>query len=101
MGKHNIKKDIVTRRLIKKLELKNLILKYNLNSIFLNKHYKLIDFYFFVKNFHLNSSIARVVNTCSLTGRSRWVLQRFKLSRMSFKEIADKGLFVGVKRASW
>ena len=71
MGKHNIKKDKVSRTLVKRLELKNLILKYNLNSIFIDYRYKLINHYFFLKNFHLNSSIARIVNTCSLTGRSR------------------------------
>jgi small subunit ribosomal protein S14 len=101
MGKHNIKKDIFTRKWVKKLEIKNLIYKYNFNSIFINKKYKIINFYFFLKNFHLNSSLARVVNTCVYTGRSHWILRKFKLSRMSFREVADKTFFVGVRRASW
>lgn len=101
MGKHNIKKDKKTRFFLKQKELKRIVLKYNLNSKFIKKKYKLIFFYKFIKNFHLNSSTSRLVNTCIYTGRSYWILRKFRLSRMSFRKLADQGLFNGVRRASW
>jgi ribosomal protein S14 len=36
-----------------------------------------------------------------MTGRANWSLRMFKLSRISFKEFADKGLISGIRRAIW
>ncbi|TVQ80249.1 MAG: 30S ribosomal protein S14 [Bradymonadales bacterium] len=43
----------------------------------------------------------RVRNRCQLTGRSRAVYRRFKLSRIKFRELAHQGLLPGVSKASW
>lgn len=101
MGKNSIKKDKKKRNFFFKNEFKLRLLKYQLNSNNLKKKIKLIFHYKFLKNFHIDSSKTRLVNICLETGRSHWILRKFKLSRMSFKKLADQGLFNGVKRSSW
>ncbi len=48
-----------------------------------------------------NSSRVRLRNRCQLTGRSRGFLRKFKLSRLCFREMANKGMIPGVFKASW
>jgi small subunit ribosomal protein S14 len=48
-----------------------------------------------------NASPTRVVNRCLITGRRRAYLRRFKLSRITFRELASSGLIPGVTKASW
>ena len=48
-----------------------------------------------------NSSPVRLRNRCQLTGRSRGVLRKYKLSRLCFREMANAGLIPGVYKASW
>ena len=48
-----------------------------------------------------SSSRIRVRNRCFKTGRPRGVISRFKLSRISFREMALNGEIPGVTKASW
>ena len=48
-----------------------------------------------------NSSRIRVRNRCNVTGRPRGVYRKFGLSRITFRELASKGLIPGVTKASW
>lgn len=48
-----------------------------------------------------NASPTRVVNRCQMTGRRRSYLRRFKLSRITFRELASSGLIPGVTKSSW
>ncbi len=48
-----------------------------------------------------NSSAVRLRNRCNMTGRSRGYLRKFKLSRITFREMAHKGLIPGLTKASW
>ncbi len=48
-----------------------------------------------------NSSYIRKHNRCKLTGRPRGYMRQFGLSRVTFREMALKGLIPGVKKASW
>jgi len=48
-----------------------------------------------------NSSPVRLRNRCQLTGRSRGVIRKYKLSRLCFREMANSGLIPGVFKASW
>ncbi|KAL0557187.1 hypothetical protein IC582_005705 [Cucumis melo] len=48
-----------------------------------------------------NSSFTRLRNRCIFTGRPRGVYQLFRMSRIVFRELAKKGLVMGVKKASW
>jgi small subunit ribosomal protein S14 len=48
-----------------------------------------------------NSSKVRLHNRCLLTGRPRGYMRQFGISRVTFREMALKGLIPGVKKASW
>jgi small subunit ribosomal protein S14 len=48
-----------------------------------------------------NSSSVRLHNRCKLTGRPRGYMRQFGISRVTFREMAVKGLIPGVKKASW
>lgn len=48
-----------------------------------------------------NSNPIRLRNRCMLTGRPRGYMRQFGLSRITFREMASKGLIPGVKKASW
>lgn len=48
-----------------------------------------------------DSSLIRLRNRCQLTGRPRGFLRKFKLSRLTFREMASIGLIPGVTKASW
>ncbi len=48
-----------------------------------------------------DSSPTRSHNRCQLTGRSRGVLRKFKVSRIMLRELALAGKIPGLKKASW
>ena len=43
----------------------------------------------------------RVCNRCLITGRPRGYLRKFKMSRISFRVLANQGLIPGVTKSSW
>ncbi len=48
-----------------------------------------------------NSSKTRIRNRCELTGRSRGVYRKMKLSRIALRELASAGHLPGVVKSSW
>jgi small subunit ribosomal protein S14 len=48
-----------------------------------------------------DSSPTRVRNLCALTGRSRSVYRKFKISRLMLRELALQGKIPGMRKASW
>lgn len=48
-----------------------------------------------------DASPTRLVNRCKLTGRRRAYIRRFKISRITFRELASSGLIPGVTKSSW
>jgi len=48
-----------------------------------------------------DASPTRLVNRCEVTGRRRAFLRRFRLSRITFREMASHGLIPGVTKSSW
>jgi small subunit ribosomal protein S14 len=48
-----------------------------------------------------DASPTRVVNRCQVTGRRRAFIRRFKISRLTFRELASSGLIPGVTKSSW
>lgn len=48
-----------------------------------------------------DASPTRLVNRCEFSGRRRAFLRRFKLSRISFRELASHGMIPGVTKSSW
>ncbi len=48
-----------------------------------------------------NASPVRMHNRCKLTGRPKGYMRQFGVSRVTFREMANKGLIPGVTKASW
>jgi len=48
-----------------------------------------------------NSNPIRMHNRCMLTGRPKGYMRQFGISRITFREMASKGLIPGVRKASW
>lgn len=48
-----------------------------------------------------NASPVRLHNRCKLTGRPKGYMRLFGISRINFREMANKGLIPGVRKASW
>jgi small subunit ribosomal protein S14 len=48
-----------------------------------------------------NSNPIRQRNRCKITGRPRGYMRQFGISRITFREMASKGLIPGVRKASW
>jgi len=48
-----------------------------------------------------DASPTRLVNRCEITGRRRAFLRRFRLSRITFREMASHGMIPGVTKSSW
>lgn len=43
----------------------------------------------------------RRVRRCELTGRSRGVYRKFRVSRIMLRELAHQGMIPGMRKASW
>jgi small subunit ribosomal protein S14 len=43
----------------------------------------------------------RLVRRCRICGRPRAVYRKFGICRICFRNLADKGLIPGVRKASW
>jgi small subunit ribosomal protein S14 len=43
----------------------------------------------------------RTKNRCELCGRSKAYLRKFKICRLCFRGLANKGMIPGVTKASW
>jgi small subunit ribosomal protein S14 len=48
-----------------------------------------------------NGSAVRIRNRCELTGRPRGVYRKFKLARLSLRDLASNGQIPGMVKASW
>lgn len=48
-----------------------------------------------------NSSFTRLRNRCIFTGRPRAVYEKFRMSRIVFRELASQGRLQGIQKASW
>lgn len=82
--KYLIKKDKKKRNIVKKYELKRLVLKSIISDQNLNIRIR-TNTYTILSNMNLNSSLVRVKNRCIVTGRSRFVFSKYKISRFTLK----------------
>jgi small subunit ribosomal protein S14 len=48
-----------------------------------------------------NGSKTRVRNRCEVSGRSRAVYRKLKMSRIALRELGNKGLVPGLVKSSW
>jgi small subunit ribosomal protein S14 len=44
---------------------------------------------------------SRIHNYCIITGRARGVYRKFRVSRISLRQLGANGLYFGLKKASW
>jgi small subunit ribosomal protein S14 len=44
---------------------------------------------------------SRIVRRCQLTGRSRGVYRKFRISRIMLRKLALEGKIPGMRKASW
>nr|YP_008802554.1 ribosomal protein S14 [Monomastix sp. OKE-1]AGZ90207.1 ribosomal protein S14 [Monomastix sp. OKE-1] len=93
-------RDKKRRNLFKKYELQRVLYKSIIHDLSIEKKYRL-ESILKINSLPRNSSTVRLKNRCILTGRGKAVLSTFKLSRISFRELARKGMLPGVSKASW
>ncbi len=48
-----------------------------------------------------DASPVRLVNRCEVTGRRHGFLRKFRVSRLTFRELARTGMIPGVTKGSW
>jgi small subunit ribosomal protein S14 len=48
-----------------------------------------------------NSAPVRIRNRCELTGRPRGYYRKFKISRISLRDLASQGQIPGMTKSSW
>lgn len=48
-----------------------------------------------------DASPVRLTNRCEISGRRHAYMRRFKLSRITFRELASAGMIPGVTKSSW
>ncbi len=96
-------------KIVREMKLLRNIQKYakkraELKSIIINPNTKIEDRDIAVSELDRlpkSSSPIRLRNRCFVTGRPRGIISRFKLSRLSFREMALNGEIPGVTKASW
>lgn len=54
-----------------------------------------------IKNHRKQKFSSRVYSRCERCGRPHSVYRKFKLCRICFRELANKGQIPGVSKASW
>jgi small subunit ribosomal protein S14 len=93
-------KDLKRRKLVKKYEKKKLLLKAILSNI--NIPIKLrMEAQFLLSKLPRNSSVVRIRNRSLINGKSRGVLRKYGIDRVTFREWALKGLIPGCATYTW
>ena len=89
MAKESMKaREIKRTKIVKKYEARRRALKEQ-------KHYLALQ------KLPRNASPVRLHNRCKITGRPKGYIRQFGLSRVTFREMANKGLIPGLTKASW
>ena len=89
MAKESMKaREIKRLKIVKKYEAKRKALKEQKDYLALQKLPR-------------NASPVRLHNRCKITGRPKGYMRIFGISRVTFREMANKGLIPGIKKSSW
>ena len=89
------RKNIVEKFYNKRQILKNKIMKKNLS---IEERFKIQSK---LNELPRDSSKVRIRNRCVLTGRTRGVYRKFRLSRIKIRELSMSGELPGVVKSSW
>lgn len=92
-------KDKKKRKLFKKKEKKNIILKSLYHNEYLNKGLRLQAKYNLQSTNSLSSKIS-IRNNCVVTGRKNFVYKKYKLSRIQLKKLILKGDIPGFVKSN-
>lgn len=92
--------DTKKRNLYKKTEVLQKVLKVLSLYNNLKSYSTLVVSKLFYLNFLKNSFKSRVHNYCIITGRSRGVYRKFRVSRIILRQLGSEGLFFGLKKSS-
>ena len=93
-------RDKKRRLLFKSFEVQRILLKAIIHDMSLPKNIRFESMLLFA-SLPRNSSKVRLHTRCTQTGRSKAIYSKFRLSRITFRELASKGLLPGVVKASW
>ena len=96
----SVQKNLFRKKLIKKYKSK----RESLKSKIKDKNISLDERILFqnkLNDLPRNGSSIRHRNRCELTGRSRGVYRKFKLSRIKIRELSMSGDLPGVVKSSW
>ena len=96
----SIQKNINRRKLVKKFKNQTLLLKNKIKHKDLSMEERLI-LQKKLNELPRNTSPIRIRNRCELTGRTRGVYRKFKLSRINLRELSMIGALPGVVKSSW
>jgi len=96
----SIQKNLNRRNIVKKFfnkrkKLKEQVMKKNLS---MEERFKIQSK---LNELPRDSSKIRVRNRCELTGRTRGVYRKFRLSRIKIRELSMSGALPGVIKSSW
>ena len=96
----SIQKNLNRRNIVKKFNdkrksLKKKIMKKNLS---MDERFKIQSK---LNDLPRDSSKIRLRNRCELTGRTRGVYRKFRLSRIKIRELSMSGVLPGVVKSSW
>ena len=96
----SIQKNINRRKLVKKFKNKRLLLKNKIKQKDLPMEERLI-LQKKLNELPRNTAPTRIRNRCELTGRTRGVYRKFRLSRIKIRELSMTGALPGVVKSSW
>lgn len=101
MKRGNFLKDTNKRFLHKKTEVLQKVLKIVYLNTLENFSLSLLFRKTFFSTLVKNTFKSQIRNYCVVTGRSRGVFRKVRVSRISFRKLGAEGLFIGLKKASW
>lgn len=95
-----VNRDLRRKELNVKYAAKRAALKEELRASWENPE-KVDELYAQLRKLPLNSSPTRMHNRDVITGRPKGYIRKFGLSRITFRELAHRGLLPGVTKSSW
>ena len=96
----SIQKNLNRKKIVSKFDYRRKLLKKKImqKDLTMEERFKLQSK---LNDLPRDSSIIRVRNRCLITGRSRGVYRKFKLSRIKLRELTMSGSLPGVVKSSW